>query len=936
MSLDSLLTGENAALVDDLYNSWLAEPSSVSADWAELFSEWADEPNGVSYQPPAFTPSSIFNARGQGLRAVTASVASEVAQRQARVVQLINAYRVRGHLVAKIDPLSRVERHMHPELTLEYHGLEPADLQERVLSAPLYGEPEVSPLANILKRLERTYCGHFGVEYMNIDDQAQKLWLAQRMETLFDKPVLTHDEELRVLEKLSDAENFERLIHTRFPGTKRFSLEGGETLIPLLDSLVEDCAEQGVREIIIGMAHRGRLNTLVNLMGKPAAQVIEEFHGIETDFDGSGDVKYHLGYSNDHRTRRGFEVHLNLCFNPSHLEAVSPVAEGRVRAKQDRWRLDEGQERDARMLCMPLLIHGDAAFAGQGLVAETLNLSELQGYETGGTIHVIVNNQIGFTTSPKDARSTPYCSGIARMLGVPIFHVNGEDPEAVLAVTRLAVEWRQRYHRDVIIDLYCFRKYGHNEGDEPSFTQPLLYEAIRSHASARETYARRLVEKGSLTQEDVDRVAYESRERLSSSDAGARYDSYTGNVSSAMGRLWRKYRSGDEGPVDTRVPKDRLVDLITRCNTLPDTLTAHVKVKRLMNQRMAICSGQSPVDWAVAEQAAYATLCAQGIGVRLSGQDVARGTFSHRHAVLTDSRDGTPYVPLNELGAPFHVYNSCLSEAGVLGFEYGYSLDYPDALVIWEAQFGDFANGAQVIIDQFLVATEQKWNRMSGLVLLLPHGYEGQGPEHSSARIERYAQLCAEENIRLANCTTPANFYHLLRRQAVGKTRKPLVVFTPKSLLRHPSCVSSLEELAEGAFLPVIGDTLDDLEAVERVVLCQGKVYYDLLAERNRRDEGRVALVRVEEIYPVPGAELVAELSRYPASAELVWCQEEPRNQGAWPMYDEWLLECIGHERPIRYVGRRPAASPAPGSNKVHKQNQARLVSEALTLEETS
>ena len=933
MSLESLLTGENAALVDALFNQWLADPNSVGEDWAALFEESSDANNGVSYTAPTFAPSSIFNARGQGLRAVTASVASEVALRQARVVQLINAYRVRGHLLAKIDPLKRVERNRHPELTLEYHGLSKTDLSERVYSRPLYGEPELSTLANILKRLERTYCGHFGVEFMNIDDQEQKLWLARRMETLFDQPVLTHDEELRVLEKLSDAENFERLIHTRFPGTKRFSLEGGETLIPLLDSLVEDAAEQGVREIIVGMAHRGRLNTLVNIMGKPAAQVIQEFHGVETDFSGSGDVKYHLGYSNDHRTRRGFEVHMNLCFNPSHLEAVNPVAEGRVRAKQDRFRSKADEDLDARTLCMPLLIHGDAAFAGQGLVAETLNLSELEGYETGGTIHVIVNNQIGFTTSPHDARSTPYCSGIARMLGVPIFHVNGEDPEAVLAVTRLAVEWRQRYHRDVVIDLYCFRKFGHNEGDEPSFTQPVLYEAIRSHPTAREVYAQRLVEKGSLTQDDVQRVAYESRERLSKSDSDAGHDSYMGNVASAMGQLWKKYRAGDPDGVDTTYPHQKLVDLITACNTLPPDLNAHVKIRRLMKQRLSICAGERPVDWAVAEQAAYATLCAEGLPVRVSGQDVGRGTFSHRHAVLTDIRDGSAYVPLNHLGAPFYVYNSCLSEAGVLGFEYGYSLDSPDTLVIWEAQFGDFANGAQVIIDQFLVSTEQKWNRHSGVVLLLPHGYAGQGPEHSSARIERYAQLCAEENIRLANCTTPANFFHLLRRQAVGNTRKPLVVFTPKSLLRHPRCVSTLEELSGGAFEPVIGDDIAPND-IQRVVLCQGKVYYDLLAEREKRDERRVALVRVEELYPLPADELLAEVRRYPAEAELVWCQEEPRNQGAWPMFDEWLGALFGAGRSVRYVGRAAAASPAPGSSKVHKQNQSRLVNEAITLKE--
>ncbi len=700
-----------------------------------------------------------------------------------------------------------------------------------------------------------------------------------------------------------------------------------------MDDLVEDAAEQGVREIIIGMAHRGRLNTMVNILGKPAAMVIDEFQDVEQDFTGSGDVKYHLGYSRDHVTTRGHPVHLNLAFNPSHLEAVDPVVEGRVRAKQDRFEHEEAESVDVRKLCMPLLIHGDAAFAGQGLVAEVLQLSELEAYQTGGTVHVIVNNQIGFTTSPRDARSTTYASGMARILGIPIFHVNGEDPAAVAAVTRLAVHWRQRYHRDVVIDMYCFRKHGHNEGDEPSFTQPLLYEAIRNHPSPRDVYARHLVEKGSLTRQECDAIVGRSRERLENTGEPG-HDSYEGMPQTSMGQLWARFVGGEEDP-DTGFDRGELVRILETANTIPEDLHAHRKIGRLMGQRLEILSGEAPVDWAIAEQAAFATLVVDGIRVRLSGQDSGRGTFSHRHAVLTDIDDGSEYVPLDHLSedqAPFRVYDSMLSEAAVLGFEFGYSLDYPDALVIWEAQFGDFANGAQVIIDQFIVATEQKWNRRSGLVMLLPHGYEGQGPEHSSARIERYLMLCAEDNVVLANCTTPANFFHLLRRQGLRGVRRPLIVFTPKSLLRHPECTSTLEELSDGHFQSVIGDpkTLS-ARKVKRVVLCQGKVAFELLAARRELGLDRVAIVRVEELYPFPAERILEEVGRY-GKVEVVWCQEEPRNMGVWPVYGDWLRELLPAERQPRYVGRVVAAAPATGSTGKARRAQAKLIEDALTL----
>jgi 2-oxoglutarate dehydrogenase E1 component len=935
VSLDSLLCGDNAALLDELYQSWLDDPASVDADWAALFEDQVLEP-GARTRVPEYRPPSIFEG-GRGPAASAVRTDPSAAARQASVAQMINAYRVRGHLIADIDPLKRRDRTKHPELTLAYWGLSEDDLDAPVLSDPLYGEPRVSTLRSILARLEKAYCSSFGVEYMNIDQLDQKLWLAKRLETLQDQgALLTHDEQIRVLEKLADAENFERLIHTKFPGTKRFSLEGGETLIPLLDTLVEDASEAGVLEIILGMAHRGRLNTLVNVMGKPAAMILDEFAHVEQDFDGSGDVKYHLGYGANRVTRRGHKVHLNLAFNPSHLEAVDPVVEGRVRAKQDRSVVHDGTDpAEVGRLCMPLLIHGDAAFAGQGLVAEVLQMSDLEAFDTGGTLHVIVNNQIGFTTGPKEARSTPYASGIARMLGVPIFHVNGEDPEAVLAVARIAVEWRQRFGRDVVIDMLCFRKYGHNEGDEPSFTQPKLYELIRKHPSPREAYARFLVSKGSLSQEEVDTIVNDSRARLIDSNVQDGHDAYVGDPNNPMGQLWRRYTRFDEPEPDTGFPMDRLVPLLEKAHTLPEDFGAHRKIKRLMQQRLAIVRGKQPVDWAVAEAAAYATICVEGLRVRLSGQDCGRGTFSHRHAALTEAdvehcRDYLPLAHLSPDQAPFEVWDSLLSEAGVLGFEFGYSMDYPDALVLWEAQFGDFANGAQVIIDQFITATEQKWNRFSGLVMLLPHGYEGQGPEHSSARIERYLMLAAEDNICLANCTTPANFFHLLRRQALRSYRRPLIVFTPKSLLRHPECVSTMEDLATGSFQPVFGET-DEVEDVRRVVLCQGKLYYELRQARRDRAQRDVALIRVDELYPFPAERIAEEVARYPG-AEVVWCQEEPRNMGVWPVYCDWLRELLPADAQPRYVGRKPTASPATGFTSVALREQAELIEQALSL----
>ena len=930
--LDSLLTGENAAFVDGLFQDWQQDPASVSEDWAALFAQATGGRSAPRVQlGPARQARSVFNSQGQSGSATRAEVL-EAASRQVAVAQLINAYRVRGHREAHIDPLGFQVPEPHPELTLEFYGLGEADLDATVAGRPLFGVPEFTTLRTVIERCRKAYCSGFGVEFMNIGDIHRKQWLQKRIETLQDAPILDRGQALHALRLLSDAENFERLLHNRFPGTKRFSVEGAETLVPLLDCILDAAASQGVDEAILGMAHRGRLNVLANIFHKSVRQIVEEFEGgIKGPLENSsGDVKYHLGYSHAYQTRGGGEVLISLAFNPSHLEAVNPVVEGRVRARQDR----RGEGSDSNV--MAVLIHGDAAFAGQGVVAETLNLSKLSGYRTGGTMHVIVNNQIGFTTSPKDARSTDYCTDVARMLQVPIFHVNGEDVEAVAAVARLATEWRQTFNEDVIIDMYCYRKHGHNEGDEPSFTQPLIYDAIRRKPTPRAVYAEKMVAKlDDLTQEDANRISSDSLSRLEECLHEPLPDQ-TKNTSARQEviQLWSRFTGGSiHDEVDTTFDRERLIGLLRAANDIPDGFHAHRKVVRLMKQRMAIVDGTAPVDWAVAEQAAYASLVVDGIGVRLSGQDSGRGTFSHRHAALTDIQTGDDYHPLDNLpgaNARFEVFNSILSEASVLGFEYGYGLEAPDHLVLWEAQFGDFANGAQIIIDNFIVSGEQKWQRLSGVVMLLPHGYEGQGPEHSSARLERYLQSCAEDNIIVANCTTPASFFHLLRRQALMKTRKPLVVMSPKSLLRHAECVSTLDDLASGQFARVLGETDEDVVAdkVKRVVFCSGKVYYELRKARREAGRNDIALVRLEQLYPFPAAEVQAEVAKYGSDVEVVWCQEEPRNMGAWPMMDEWFFSTLG--RVPGYAGRPVAAAPATGFPAKHQAQQAKVIHDAF------
>jgi len=924
---DSMLSGDNAAFLDDQLARYREDPTAVSAEWRALFDDLPAEP--VVAEGPGFRPRSIF-----GGTVASGAVDPAVGRRQAKVVQLINAFRVRGHLDAQIDPLERRERRTHPELTLAYYGLSDADLDAEVDTHPAFGLPARVPLRRLIDQLEKAYCGPIGAEFMNIMDNTQKMWVQEQLETLPNRGVLSPEEERRVFRKLCDAENFERLIHTRFPGTKRFSLEGGETLIPLLDRLIDHAARAGVVEIVMGMAHRGRLNTLVNILDKPVSQVVREFQDPGGATQGSGDVKYHLGYSADLAALDGTPVHVTLTPNPSHLEVVNGIVEGRVRAKQDR--VGDTEHRRA----MALLLHGDAAFSGQGSVMEVLNLSELSGYRTGGTIHVIVNNQIGFTTPPAEGRSTPYATDIARMLAVPIFHVNGEVPRDVSAVVEMAVAFRQRFQRDVVIDMYCYRKHGHNEGDEPSFTQPKMYEAIRDRPTPSSVYAAHLMSIGTLTAPERDEIHAESyRAIVSEADApeppAPRAAGSVPNdaaLSSLAGR-WKHWSSGTiHDPVDTTFDRARLEELLRATNRVPDDFHPHAKIKRLLKQRVAMLDGERGLDWAVGEQAAYATLIDEGYTVRLSGQDSGRGTFSHRHAVFADVRNAQEIYPLRLLDVPgrFEAIDSSLSELAVLGFEVGYAFDTPDGLILWEAQFGDFANGAQIVIDQYLASSAQKWNRYCGLVLLLPHGYEGQGPEHSSARLERFLLMCAEDNMRVANITTPANFFHLLRQQVLRRVRAPLIVMSPKSLLRHPGATSTLDELADGAFQPVLADPSPPA-TVRRVVLCTGKVFFEL---QTRRDalEAPVALLRLELLYPFPADAIREALAPYP-DAEVVWTQEEPRNMGAWATLLHLWLDALG-ELSVRYVGRSAAASPATGSHQRHLDEQRTLIESSLTFPE--
>ncbi|MCO4768699.1 MAG: 2-oxoglutarate dehydrogenase E1 component [Deltaproteobacteria bacterium] len=921
------LTGENRAYIEDLYADWVESPVTVNPEWRGIF-ERMGPPTGVTRREDVIGPAPNRRSIFGGREAAATAHRAEHTRKNAAVLQLISNYRRIGHLAADLDPLGLRERARLPQLGLAYHGLSDDDLETTFHVGRLAG-PTYQTLREVVERCERIYCRSVAIEYAYIRDEARRRWLERRIEEAESQVELDRPTALRVLEKMGAADHLETFIQTKYLGQKRFSVEGGEAVIPLLDLIIDTAAELGARETVIGMAHRGRLNVLANILGKSAQDIFEEFDdaGEAHDESASGDVKYHLGFSSDTTTASGHPMHLSLAFNPSHLEFVAPVVMGQVRAKQDHFKDTE------RKRALPIVIHGDAAIAGQGVSVETINLGRLDGYAVGGSIHVIINNQIGFTTPPESSRSSAHCTDVAKVILPPVLHVNADDLGAVAFTARLAGEYRQTFGEDIFIDLWCYRKYGHNEGDEPAFTNPVMVQAIKRRKTPLQKFVEQAVAKGVLTKQDLDEVGGRIRAELQQALDAARSD----DNREGLAGLWKGMHHGyDPAALDrkTSVPAERLVELTKALGAMPESHAAHRKIKKVYTDRVRMIEGEIGIDWGLGETLAFATLLREGYAVRISGQDAGRGTFAHRHSVVHDQNTGADWVPLNHLGAKqaaFEVIDSPLSEAAVLGFDYGYSLVRPDALAIWEAQFGDFANGAQVLIDQFVCSSEAKWGRSSGLVMLLPHGYEGMGPEHSSARLERFLQLSGDENWRVMNLTTPAQIFHALRGQLHRNYRKPLVVMTPKSLLKHRKAVSTLSDFTDGGFKPVIDDSrVSDRSKVERVVLCSGKVYYELVQRLDDLGEQRIAVLRVEQLYPLPEVELKAALAEYPANADLVWCQEEPRNMGAW----QHMMECVevSTERRPRYIGRRRSASPATGSKKVHKKEQSALVEEATTL----
>jgi 2-oxoglutarate dehydrogenase E1 component len=929
------MNSDSLAYVESLYAAYRRDPESVDAAWRRYFESNGDfAPAGwrPAADPMPVAPPATRNGGASGRASEPAAAAdgeSLAATRlQDRVDQLIRGYRVRGHLAATIDPLG-LPRPGNPELELATWGLDESSLDESVSTKSIPG-PDRRTLRQIVEHLRETYCRSIGAQFMHIDDREPRFWLQDRMETSRNHLDLSWEQQVRILTRLTDAEIFEAFTRRKFVGAKTFSLEGAESLIPLLDLAFEKAGDAGVQEIVMGMAHRGRLNVLANILGKREKNIFIEFDdsALEDHERVVDDVRYHLGYSGTWTCQSGRELHLSLCFNPSHLEFVSPVAIGRMRAKQDRFR--DAEHRQG----LTVLIHGDAAFAGEGVVQETLNLSQLPGYATGGTLHVIVNNQIGFTTEPAEGRSTTYASDVAKMLQIPILHVNGEDPEAVAQVVELAMDFRAQFQRDVIIDMYCYRRLGHNEGDEPRFTQPEMYAAIDARKSVRDSYLDRLSGIDGVDERFAEALATQRRDKLEREFEATQTEEFVSDYSE-IEKLWSGYAGGrepeDDEP-DTGIDVATQRDVLRRLAQVPEGFAPHRKLSRLLDQRREMARGDRPLDYGAAEGLAFATLSMAGIPVRLTGQDAERGTFSHRHAVLHDVNTGERTMPLRALSddqAPIEIYNSPLSEVGVMGFEYGYSLDYPDALVAWEAQFGDFWNTAQVIVDQFIASAEEKWNRLSGLVLLLPHGYEGQGPEHSSARPERLLQLSTDRNIQVAYPTTPAQAFHLLRRQALRSWRKPLFVLTPKSLLRHPEAVSSMAELARGPFQRVIPDTRKGSPPTRRILACTGKVYWDLAARREEVGADDVAIVRVEQLAPFPIASLRAALEPYETETPIYWVQEEPRNMGFWH-YMKLKSQRRSLGEPLLGITRPVSSSPATGSLSTHRREQEELLDAAF------
>jgi len=925
----------SASFVEALHADYLRDPNSVSNDWQRFFAQIAPHEWPQPQLGPSFPTFSVFNppsaTNGNGTHAnghAPTKHGPDMAVLQDRVDQLVRAFRVRGHMAAALDPLG-LPRPQQPELEPEYYGFTD-DHMEMQLSTRTIKGPKKRTLREIIDCMRQTYCRRIGVQFMHIDNYRVRQWLTDRMEGTENRLELGRKEQLRILTKLTDAVIFEEFLQKSFLGSKSFSLEGGESLIPLLDLAIERSAEHGVQEIVVSMAHRGRLNVLANIMGKSPQQIFREFADVDPELHhGCGDVKYHLGHSNDWTTATNRKVHLSLCFNPSHLEFVGPVCQGRVRAKQDR--ISDSQREHG----MAVVIHGDAAFAGQGVVQEMLNMSELHPYSVGGTLHIVVNNQIGFTTGPDESRSCAYCTDVAKMLQSPIFHVNGEDPEAVAQCVQLAVDFRREFKRDVVIDMYCYRRRGHNEADEPTFTQPLWYKAIERQKNVREGYLEYLLQMDGISRVEADAIAARRREQLERDLSVARSPDYKPRRDPWTG-IWAGYKGGPESQAEelnTGVAKDKLVRDLETLASVPADFNVHPKLQRFLDARKEMAKGTKPLDWSAGETLAYATLAVDGYRVRMTGQDVERGTFSHRHAVLHDFENGRRYMALEHMNpsqAAVEIYNSPLSETSVLGFEYGYSLDWPQGLIIWEAQFGDFVNGAQVIIDQFIVSAEDKWRRLSGITMLLPHGFEGAGPEHSSARLERFLTLAGEDNIQVCNPTTPAQMFHLLRRQALRKWRKPLVVMTPKSLLRHPKVVSSLEDCEQGIFQRVMPDARPDREKVDRVLLCSGKIYYDLEAKRQELGREDVAILRLEQMYPLPEELLRTELARYAAGTPVYWVQEEPENMGAWRFLRIHFGETLFNRHKLIGISREASGSPATGSASSHKLEQNELLAQAF------
>lgn len=931
----SMLGGANSAWLENQYEQFLRDPNSVDEQWRSYFEglpvvgqnarEVAHSEIREQFRQLAKKP-----ANGRASSGASGSSAGGVDLKQIYVTQLINAYRVRGHQLARTDPLDNQSVATVRELELRENGLSDADL-DTVFPTPSLEGIDRAPLRNIISHLEKCYCGSIGYEFAYIDHTTQKDWLQQRIERVASAPALTAETRKWLLQRVTAGESMERHLGSKYVGQKRFSLEGGESLIVIMSELVKRAGAAGVKDMVLGMAHRGRLNMLVNILGKNPADLFQEFEGKHNESLSSGDVKYHQGFSSDIRTPHG-HIHLSLAFNPSHLEIVSPVVEGSVRSRQDRYGDKDGDK------VIPIAIHGDAAFAGQGVVMETFNMADSRGFSTKGTVHIIVNNQIGFTTSNvADARSTLYATDVAKMINAPILHVNGDDPEAVYFVTQLALDFRMAFKKDVVIDMVCYRRHGHNETDEPSVTQPMMYQAIKALPTTRTLYAGRLIDEGVLTAKEADEMIETYRKSL---DDGINVapDIIEGLPEAPELHVnWGELKSNDwRISYDGRVPLPRIQSLATKLTTLPDGLVLHARVKKIVEDRRKMTAGALPLDWGYGETMAYATLLDQGYSVRISGQDCGRGTFAHRHSVLHNQSARGAHVPLRELTdkSNFLVIDSVLSEEAVLGFEYGYATADPNTLVIWEAQFGDFANGAQVLIDQFISSGETKWGRLCGLVLLLPHGYEGQGPEHSSARLERFLQLCAEDNMQVIVPSTPAQAYHMLRRQMIRPMRRPLIVMSPKSLLRHKLAVSTLEDLAEGTFQPVLAEADElDANAVDRLVFCSGKVYYDLLEARRKEKLDNVALVRLEQLYPFPYDEMHEAVKRYPYAKTIVWCQEEPRNQGAWRSNRHRIERVLPNSvRGVEFAGRSPSASPATGYMNQHLIEQKRLVEECLGL----